>query len=358
MSILQRNFGKTKNGIEAQLFIIENSNGMKVSVTNYGATVVSINVPDKNGKIDDVILGYDNLEGYLNGDKYFGATVGRYCNRIENSRFNINGNEYKLTVNEGKNHIHGGKKGFDKVLWDIDEASTRDSSVHFDYVSKDGEEGYPGNLKVKVIYTVTEDNSLKIEYKAISDKDTVVNLTNHSYFNLSGDFTEKIFNHKLMIKSNKFTVNNEESVSRGEVRSVVGTPMDFRNSTTILENINCDYDQLKIGHGYNQNWILDTDGTQQKVAELIEENSGRVMEVYTTYPGIQVYTANFFDGSDIGKGGVIYESQNSICLETQYAPNSINYDKLTSSLLRKNEESCNTTIYKFSINKDYDVKKK
>lgn len=352
MSILQRNFGKTKDGIEVQLFTMENSNGMKVDITNYGATIVSIYVPDKNGKIDDVVLGYDNLDGYLNGDKYFGATVGRCCNRIENSKFNINGTEYKVTQNEGGNHLHGGIKGFDKVLWDADVIYDKDNSVQFYYMSKDGEEGYPGNLEAKVIYTVTEDNSLKIEYKAISDKDTVVNLTNHSYFNLSGNFTEKIYNHKLMINSDKFTVNNKESISTGEARSVEGTPMDFRSPTTILENINCDYDQLEIGHGYNQNFILDIyGGDMQKAAELTFEKSGRIMEVYTTYPGIQVYTAGFFDGSDIGKNGVVYERENSICLETQFAPNAINCSNFKSPLLRKDEKFSQTTIYKFSLTK-------
>lgn len=348
MSILQRNFGKVKDGIEAQLFSIENSNGMRVDVTNYGATVVSIYVPDRNGKIEDVVLGYDNLEGYLKDDKYFGATIGRCCNRIENSRFNINGNEYKVTQNEGKNHLHGGIRGFNKVLWDIDIISGRDNAVQFYYMSKDGEEGYPGNFEVRVKYIVTKDNNLVIEYKGISDKDTIVNLTNHSYFNLSGNFVKKIYDHKLMINSNRFTVNNEESISAGDIRSVEGTPMDFRKPTSILENMNCDYDQLKIGHGYNQNWILDIDGkTLKKAAELIDPNSGRVMAVYTTYPGIQIYTANFFDGSDIGKGGVTYERQNSICLETQYAPNSINYSGLKTPLLRKNEEYFHTIIYKF-----------
>ena len=352
MSILERNFGKTKDGVQAQLFTIENDNGMKVDITNYGATIVSIYVPDKNGKIDDVVLGYDNLEGYLNGDKYFGATVGRCCNRIENSKFNINGTEYKVTQNEGRNHLHGGIKGFDKVLWDADVICDTDNSVEFCYLSRDMEEGYPGNLKVKVIYTVTEDNSLKIEYNAISDKDTVVNLTNHSYFNLSGDFSEKIYNHKLMINSDKFTVNNKELISTGKVRSVEGTPMDFRSPTIISENINFVYDQLEIGHGYNQNFILDIHGkTMQKAAELIEENSGRIMEVYTTYPGIQVYTAGFFDGSDTGKNGVVYDRGNSICLETQFAPNAINCNDFKSPLLRKDEEFSHTTIYKFSLTK-------
>jgi Galactose mutarotase and related enzymes len=350
MSIIKRYFGKIADGREAELFIINNSNGMKVELTNYGATVVSIKVPDKNGKIEDVVLGYENLEGYLKGNKYFGATVGRCCNRIENSKFNIDGREYKVTQNEGKNHLHGGKKGLDKVLWESNINCDKDNVVEFYYMSEDGEEGYPGNLHVKVIYTLTNDNALKIEYKAISDKDTIVSLTNHSYFNLSGNFQEKIFDHKLMIKSNEFTVNNEESVSNGEIRCVKETPMDFRELTVIRNNINSDYDQLKIGHGYDQNWILEVDGkVPLKVSELIHDNSGRIMEVYTTYPGIQVYTANFFDGTDIGRNGIVYKEQNSICLETQYSPNSINHNKLTTPFLRKNEEYYHTTVYKFSI---------
>ncbi|WP_160673274.1 aldose epimerase family protein [Clostridium sp. C8-1-8] len=348
MSVLKKEFGKTFNGDKAYLYTIENSNGTKVEVTNYGATIVCIKVADKNGKFEDVVLGYKDLDGYLKGDKYLGATIGRCCNRIENGSFIIDNKEYKVTKNEGSNHLHGGEKGFDKVLWTCENISDFDDTIQFYYMSKDMEEGYPGNLKVRVIYTLTEEDALRIEYKATSDKDTIVNLTNHSYFNLSGDFNNKIYEHKLMIKAEMFSVNDEQSISKGEVRAVDGTPLDFRKPTTIGKNIKCEYDQLKIGHGYNENYILQTEENKlEKIAVLIEEHSGRVMEVHTTYPCLQVYTANFFDGKDIGKDDIRYMYHNSICLEAQYAPNSINYNSIKTPLLRKNEEYSHTIIYKF-----------
>lgn len=350
MSVEFRSFGKSLDGTEGRLFTMKNLKGMMVQVMNYGATIVSINVPDKYGKIEDVVLGYDSLYGYLDGDKYMGATIGRCCNRTEHGEFSINGVLYRLTKNEGENHLHGGNIGFDKVFWDSKIIDDKENAVEFYYMSKDMEEGYTGNLKVWVRYTLTEDNAIKIEYKALSDKDTVVNLTNHSYFNLSGDFRKKVLEHKLTIDSHSFTVNNKESISNGEIREVSKTPLDFRKLKVIGKDINFNYHQLLIGHGYNQNFILNSQNRElQKAAILMEENSGRIMDVYTDYPCIQVYTANFFDGTDIGKNGVNYTPYNSICLETQYAPNSINYKGLKSPLLKSDDVYSHTIIYKFSI---------
>lgn len=346
MSICKQAFGKTNNGIDVDIFTLKNSNGMEAKVTTYGGAVVSLLTPDKSGNFADVVLGYDTVEDYIKGNKFFGALIGRCGNRIENSTFKINNIEYHVTKNEGENHLHGGIKGFDKVVWT---AEIKDNTLQLSYVSKDGEEGYPGNLNVKVTYTLTEDNSLKINYTAISDKDTVVNLTNHSYFNLSGHNSGNILNHKLMINSDSFTVNDEQSIPTGEVRKVDGTPMDFRTLTLVGENINSDDEQIKFGSGYDHNWMLNSNGNiNEKAAELVDENSGRVMEVYTTTPGVQFYSSNFLDGSDIGKGGASYEKRNAICLETQYVPNAINMEGFESPLLKAGEEYNHTTIYKFS----------
>lgn len=346
MSICKQAFGKTNNGIDVDIFTLKNSNGMEAKVTTYGGAVVSLLTPDKSGNFADVVLGYDTVEDYIKGNKFFGALIGRCGNRIENSTFKINNIEYHVTKNEGENHLHGGIKGFDKVVWT---AEIKDNTLQLSYVSKDGEEGYPGNLNVKVTYTLTEDNSLKINYTAISDKDTVVNLTNHSYFNLSGHNSGNILNHKLMINSDSFTVNDEQSIPTGEVRKVDGTPMDFRKLALVGKNINSDDEQIKFGSGYDHNWMLNSNGNiNEKAAELVDENSGRVMEVYTTTPGVQFYSSNFLDGSDIGKGGASYEKRNAICLETQYVPNAINMEGFESPLLKAGEEYNHTTIYKFS----------
>ncbi|MBE6051399.1 MAG: galactose mutarotase [Clostridium sp.] len=348
MSINESDFGRTKNNYEVKLYTIKNKNNIEVKIINYGGAIVSIKTPDRLGKFDDIVLGYDNLSSYEKGDKFFGAIIGRCANRIENSRFKINDKEYVLNANEGKNHLHGGNIGFDKVIWNVEKIDSEGNSLELSYFSKDGEEGYPGNLKVKVFYILTSEDELIINYSAVSDKDTVVNLTNHSYFNLSGDLSKDILSEKLMVNSFKFTVNDKLSIPTGEIREVQNTPMDFRTLKAIGKDINADYEQIEFGKGYDHNWVLDSKGDLSiKAAKLVDESSGRVLEVYTTNKDMQVYTGNFLDGTDIGKNKIAYKKRNAICLETQYTPNSVNNSKFESALLKANEEYKHTTKFKF-----------
>lgn len=350
MAINKKNFGKTKNNLDVDIFTLRNTTGMKVQITTYGAAVVSIIIPDKNGNFDDVVLGYDNITAYEKGTKYFGASIGRCANRIEYGKFKIQNKEYSLAQNNGNNHLHGGIKGFDKVVWNPKILDNKNNILQLSYFSKDGEESYPGNLNVSVTYTLSEDSSLKIEYKAMSDKDTIVNLTNHSYFNLSGHGSGSILSHKLMINSDEFTANDEYSIPTGEIIAVTGTPMDFKSLNLIGNEIDADYEQILFGSGYDHNWMLKSNGNiNELAAKLVDEKTGRVMEVYTTKPAIQFYSANFLDGSDIGKCGIPYEKRSGLCLETQYVPNAINNNNFASPLLKSNEEYNYTTIYKFSI---------
>lgn len=349
MSIVESNFGKTSSNIEVKLFTMKNKNNMEVKIINYGGAIVSIKTVDKFGNFDDVVLGYDNLESYEKGDKFFGAIIGRCGNRIENSKFTINDKEYVLAANDGKNHLHGGVKGFDKVVWDAEVLSSDENVLKLSYLSKDGEEGYPGNLNVNVYYELTDDNELMIKYEAVSDQDTVVNLTNHSYFNLSGNLAGDILDEKLMINASKFTVNDMYSIPTGEIRDVNNTPMDFKDYRRIGDDINLDDEQIKFGNGYDHNWMLDTEGNISKLAaKLVDENTGRTMEVYTTNKAVQFYSANFLDGSDIGKNNVPYIQRSGVCLETQFVPNAINDSRFETSLLKANEEYKHVTVYKFS----------
>ena len=332
------------------LFTIKNSKGMVAQITSYGATLVSLVVEGNNGQFDDVVLGYDKLESYLKYKNFFGATVGRIANRIENSSFELNGVQYNVAKNEGENHLHGGIVGFDKVIWE-EKLQEKESNecIEFSYHSKDGEEGYPGNLDVRVKYTVTEDNELKIEYFAISDKDTIVNLTNHSYFNLTGQGSGDVLKHKIMINADKFTVNDKYSIPTGEILEVDNTPMDFKKLTYIGENIDSDYEQIIFGSGYDHNWIINNSGKKlEKAAEVHDEKSGRVMEVYTTKPGIQFYSANFLTGLEPGKGGSTYVKRGAFCLETQYFPNAINTPNFPSPILKAENKYEHCTIFKFS----------
>lgn len=349
MSIEKNLFGLLPNGKEVYIYTLKNNNGMEVKVSTYGGTIVSVLTSDKNGKFHDVVLGYDSLEGYLKGDKYFGALVGRFANRIQYGTFKLNDKEYKLATNNGPNHLHGGIKGFDKVLWNATLIEDKNNILQLSYLSVDGEEGYPGNLNVNVKYILTEDNSLELHYEATSDKDTIINLTNHSYFNLCGHSSGDVLNHKIMINADKFTVNDKYSIPTGEIRNVDGTPMDFRTLTPIGANINSDYEQITFGNGYDHNWVLNTtDSPLTKVAKAICEHTGISLDVYTTQPGVQFYTANFLDGSDIGKDNAIYNMRNAFCLETQYFPNSINCSNFKSPILKAGEKYDHKTIYKFS----------
>lgn len=349
MAIEKKFFGKMPNGREVDIYTLENTNKMRVEICTYGGTIISSFIPGNSGKLYDVILGYDTLEDYIHGDKYFGALIGRFGNRIQYGKFTLNGHEYNLAQNNGENHLHGGIKGFDKVVWDAEIADNSTNTLKLSYFSADNEEGYPGNLNVTVTYTLTEDNAIEINYNAVSDKDTIINLTNHSYFNLSGHSSGDVLKQKLMINADSFTVNDKYSIPTGEIREVKDTPMDFRTLTPIGKNINSDYEQILFGNGYDHNWVLNTNGSDKvKAAQAIDEDTGIVLDVYTTTPGIQFYSANFLDGSDIGKDKAIYNKRNAFCLETQYFPNSINCSKFKSPILKAGEIYKNKTVYKFS----------
>ncbi|MDV4149331.1 aldose epimerase family protein [Clostridium sp. AL.422] len=349
MSIVEQSFGITENCLQVKSYTLTNKNKMEVKIITYGGAIAEIKVPDKNGDFGDVVLGYDSIEGYESGKKFHGALIGRCGNRIENSRFTINGEEYILAANDGVNHLHGGIKGFDKVVWDSEIIDDNNNILKLSYLSKDGEEGYPGNLKVDVYYSLTEDNELKIEYKAISDKDTVINLTNHSYFNLRGHSSNNILDQKLMVNADSFTVNDKYSIPTGEIRSVEGTPMNFKALKNIGEDIDDSYEQIQFGQGYDHNWLLNAKGDLSVLsAKLVDEVSGRALEMYTTNVGVQVYTGNFLDGSEIGKDNVAYERRSGVCLETQYVPNAVNDSNFESSVFKANEEYNHTTIYKFT----------
>jgi len=345
MSILSRIYGKAKNEVSFNIFTLKNANGVEVEITNLGGIVISIKVPDKQGVFKDVVLGYDKLEEYLNNVCYFGAIIGRYANRIENAKFLLNGIEYEVGKNSGKHQLHGGFVGFDKVVWQAKVIETdKGEALQLDYTSKDGEEGFPGELKTRVIYTLTEDNALEIEYLAVSDKDTVVNLTNHSYFNLSGEGNGDILSHELMIDSESFTLINEECIPNGEIKAVKGTPFDFTSLKAVGERIDRSDEQLKNGLGYDHNFVLKVNGkTPEKFAELYERKSGRLMEVYTTMPGVQLYSGNYLEDSGV------YAYRSGLCLETQYYPDSMNHLHFPSPILKAKEQYKHTTIYKFSV---------
>jgi aldose 1-epimerase len=331
------------------LYTLTNRGGMKVTLTNYGGRVVSILVPDRQGKMSDVVLGFDNLDGYLGNNPFFGALVGRYANRIGKARFTLNGVEYKLAQNDGPNTLHGGVKGFDKVAWTARESSKNPPALELTYVSPDGEEGYPGKLTSIVVYTLTDSNELKIDYTATTDKDTVLNLTNHAYFNLAGEGNGDILKHEIMINADRFTPVDSTLIPTSELRNVEGTPFDFRKATAIGARIDANDEQIKFGRGYDHNFVLNRTGRGLSLAARVTEpQSGRVLEVRTTQPGIQFYTGNFLDGSVHGKGGKAYGRRSAFCLETQHFPDSPNQPKFLSAVLKPGQTYHETTIYKFS----------
>jgi aldose 1-epimerase len=351
VNIKQDIFGKLPDGNKVYIFTLS-SDGITAKISNFGATLISLTVPDKNNKLDDIVLGYKNLEGYIRGKFFFGGTIGRNANRIKNAEIEINGKKYNLTKNEGENQLHGGIKGFNKALWTPRPYLDSDGNqcIELSYLSKDGEEGYPGNLKVKVIYSIQRNNELKIDYFAVCDKDTVVNLTNHSYFNLRGHASGNILNHEVMINADKFTVNDKDSIPTGEIRDVENTPMDLRNMTKIEKNIYKKYDQLVLANGYDSNWIINKNGKNLcKAAEAFEPCSRRCMEVYTTSPGIQFYTGNYINESKNCKDNAVYNKNSGLCFETQYFPDALNHNGFPSTILRKGEKYKHTTIYRFTI---------
>ena len=352
MNIKKQMFGTLPDGIQVDLYTLTNDNGVTAKVTNYGGIIVSLTVPDRKGNLEDVVLGYDTLREYTtNNNAYLGALIGRYGNRIAYGTFTLQGVEYTLARNDGVNHLHGGMKGFDKVVWDAQEMSCDDGvGVKLTYLNKDGEEGYPGNLNVTVLYTLTNENALKIEYSATTDKATVLNLTNHSYFNLAGATSGKeILSHELMLNADRFTPGDEGLIPTGELRSVKETPMDFTQPTAIGARIHDRYEPLIAAGGYDHNWVINTaDGSLALAARVYESTSGRVMDVYTTEPGIQFYTGNFLDGSMTGKGNIVYGKHTGLCLETQHFPNSPNIPEFPSTILAPGKTYTQTTIYSFS----------
>ncbi len=347
-SVEKQDFGKA-DGQSVELYTLTNRNGVEVKIATYGCIVVSLKVPDRNGKLDDVVLGFDNLDDYLKGHPYFGAIIGRYGNRIAKGRFTLNGVEYKLAVNNGENHLHGGLKGFDKLVWQARPLRLRNGvGLRLTYLSRNGEEGYPGNLSATVTYTLTDNNELKIDYSATTDKDTVVNLTSHSYFNLAGHGNGDILKHQLVINAGRFTPTDAGSIPTGELRSVKGTPFDFTHATAIGARIGQDDEQLKLAKGYDHNFVLNGRmGTLRPAAKVFEPTTGRVMEVWTTEPGMQFYTGNYLDGKT-GKGGKVYQFRYGFCLETQHYPDSPNKRAFPTTVLRKGDRYRTSTIYKFS----------
>ncbi|HEY1754201.1 MAG TPA: aldose epimerase family protein [Bryobacteraceae bacterium] len=345
------NFGKDKDGGTVQIYTLTNKQGMEARITPYGATLVSLKTPDRKGALADIVMGFDSVEGYTQTPPppYFGATIGRYANRIGGAKFTLDGKTYTLDKNDGANSLHGGFHGFDKLLWTAKPSVTDDGqTLELSYLSKDGEEGYPGNLSVTVTYTLTPANEIRIHYTATTDKDTVINLTNHSYFNLGGHDAGDISDHLLTINADKFTPVDAGLIPTGELRDVEGTPFDFRVPHAVGERINADDEQIKLGRGYDHNWILNRTGTSLEfAARVTDPKSGRVIEVFTTEPAIQFYTGNFLDGSFHGKGGKLYQHRGALTLETQHYPDSPNHPDFPTTTLKAGQHFDSTTVFRF-----------
>ena len=341
---MKNEFGATKNGEKASCYVLKNSKGMEAVVSDFGASLLKLYVPDKDGKTQDVVLGYETLEDYENGGDSLGATVGRVANRIGMAEFELNGKKYELTKNDnGKNTLHGGIDSYNKRMWDVKEED--DTHVVFALVSPDGDQGFPGEVKIEVSYTITEENELKIHYHAIPDQDTLLNMTNHSYFNLSGHASGTAWNAKVWIDADAFTETDAELIPTGTVVPVEGTPMDFRKEKVVEKEIGADYTPLKLAGGYDHNWVLNGKGFR-KAASAESEETGIKMEVYTDLPGIQFYSGNFLAGSK-GKEGAVYEKGYGICFETQYFPDAIHKENFESPITKAGEVYDTTTVYKF-----------
>ena len=351
VSITKSFYGKTKDNKKVDLYSFKNENGMQVDIINYGGIITSLKVPDKNGETENIVLGYSKLKDYINENPYFGSIIGRYGNRIAKGKFNLNGNQYTLATNNDENHLHGGNIGFDKVIWEAEtKINSNSSSLILKYLSRDMEEGYPGNLYTTVTYKITNDNSVEIKYEAQTDKTTVINLTQHSYFNLSGDFNQSILNHKVKINADQFLPVNKSLIPTGNKLNVSMTPFDFRNYKEIKKDINADDLQLNYGNGYDHCWVLnDYKNGYRLVASAFHEESGRLMEVYSDQPGLQFYTGNFLDGSLPQKEEGFYNFRSGFCMETQHFPNSPNQPDFPSVTLNPNEKYNSKTTYKFKI---------
>lgn len=349
-SVTAKQFGKLSDGREVTLYTLRNKAGATVTITNLGAALVSINVPDRKGILGDVILGHDDAQGYVQDNSYLGFIVGRYGNRIGEGRFSLNGKEYQLDINDGANHLHGGKDGFHRKLWKatINENSVI-ASITMRYFSPDGEQGYPGNVTLDVTYWWNDNNQLTIEYVGTTDEPTILNPTSHGYFNLTGNSKNTILDHELMIVAERYTPVDAELIPTGKLESVEGTPLDFRLSKRIGARINEPFEQLRLGKGYDHNWVLNGhDKTVRLAATVYDPQSGRFMEVLTDQPGLQFYSGNFLNGSLTGKGGIAYQYRTALCLEAQHFPDSPNKPGFPSVIVRPGDMYRQTTIYKFS----------
>jgi aldose 1-epimerase len=352
-SISSAPFGWTPAGVTVELYTLRNSRGMQVRIATYGGTVTALTAPDRSGRYEDVVLGYEDLQGYLERSPYFGALIGRYGNRIANAKFALNGTTHVLAANDGPNSLHGGRVGFDKVVWKVAAAQVtpQGPQLTLTYLSRNGEEGFPGNLSVVAVYTLTQDNALRLEYRASSDEDTVVNLTQHSYFNLRGSQRKgDVLGHLVQMNADRFTPVSSTLIPIGELRAVAGTPFDFRKPAAIGARIEARDEQLKFGHGYDHNWVLNSaPGTLAVDATVYEPASGRVLEVSSTQPGLQFYSGNFLDGSITGKNDWVYASRSGFCMEPQHFPDSPNHADFPSTVLKAGDTYQSTIIYRFTV---------
>lgn len=352
VSIEKYDFGTTPKGQSVQKYILKNSKGMTVEIITYGGIITNWTAPNKDGKYEDIVLGYNSLNDYIKCSPYFGALVGRYGNRIANGKFSLDGIDYQLTVNDGQNHLHGGDKGFDKVVWSVNEMplEVNSAALKLTYVSNDGEEGYPGTLATTVIYRLTDNDELEVEYFATTDKKTIVNLTQHTYFNLSGDFSKTILDHEIVLNANQYIPVFESLIPTGEMRDVEGTPFDFRSAKLVGKQINDDNEQLNIGFGYDHSWVLNNQNNGvRKIGSVYHPASGRLLEIETDMPGVQLYTGNFLKGALPNKQGGIYKNRTGLCLETQYFPDSPNHPNFPSSVLQPGTTYKSKTMFKFSV---------
>jgi aldose 1-epimerase len=352
LNMQKTHYGTTTDGVTVDEYILSNANGMEVRIITYGAIITSIRVPDRNGTFSDVVLGFDNLADYETRNSYFGALIGRFGNRIANAEFTLQGQTYRLAANNGANALHGGLRGFNKQVWTAQEVQTANGvGVALSYLSPDGEEGFPGNLSVTVVYTVTDANELRIDYTATTDQTTVVNLTNHSFFNLEGNGSGTIYDHVLMINADRYTAVNENLIPTGELPQVAGTPFDFREPTPVGARIRSSHPQMVRGRGYDHNFVINQAevGALTLAAHVYEPITGRVMEVLTTEPGVQFYSGNFIDATLVGSSGGIYRQGDGFCLETQHFPDSPNQPDFPSTVLNPGETYATTTIYRFGV---------